>query len=327
MTERNAMTYARRSFLRTLGAAGVTAALAACGASGPAESTEPAAAPDTSPQRAVTGPAEGAAYLAVARGEDPAAITQAALAAIGGIERFVKSGDEVIIKPNICVAYHSYEYAATTNPQVVATLVRLCKGAGAKRVQVLDNPFGGTAEQAYEVSGIGAAVAEAGGEMVVMNRNKFRDAEFPDGVDVKSWPVYQDVLTADVVIDVPIAKHHSLARLTLAGKNLMGVIDDRSGFHANLGQRIADLAALVRPNLIVVDAVRMLMNHGPTGGNLDDVRLENTVIAGHDIVAADAYAATLFGLRGEDIAYVKAAAEIGLGTLDLASVKVEEIAV
>ena len=165
----------------------------------------------------------------------------------------------------------------------------------------------------------------AGGEMEVMNANKFLKTVIPDGLDITEWSVYQDALNADVLIDVPIAKHHSLARLTLGGKNLMGLIQNRNGIHSNLGQRIADLASLVRPTLTVVDAVRMLMNHGPTGGNLDDVQMGNTVIASHDIVAADAYAATLFGLSGEEIAYVKVGAAMGLGTLDLASLKIEEI--
>ena len=262
----------------------------------------------------------------MALGTDPQAITHAALAAIGGIERFVKSGDDVIIKPNICQDYHTYEYAATTNPDVVATLVAMCLGAGARRVRVMDKPFGGGPASAYARSGIADAVKAAGGRMEVMNPAKYRDTGIPDGRDITTWPVYQDILTADVLIDVPIAKDHRLARLTLGGKNLMGVIQNRSAFHSNLGQRIADLVSLVRPTLTVVDAVRTLVAHGPGGGNLDDVRLTNTVIASHDIVAADAYAATLFGLTGHDIAYVKAAADMGLGTLDLSAIQIEEIA-
>jgi uncharacterized protein (DUF362 family) len=279
------------------------------------------------PRQPTPEPTAGQAYLAVARGPDPAAITMAAVAAIGGIERFVKAGADVIIKPNICTDYYSFEYAATTNPEVVGTLVWLCQGAGARRVRVMDAPFGGRAESAYAKSGIADAVTAAGGQMEAMNRNKFKDTPIPDGRDIKNWAIYQEILKADVVIDVPIAKHHSLARLTLAGKNLMGVITQRNRLHQNLGQRVADLVSLVRPNLTVVDGVRTLMANGPTGGNLDDVRLTNTVIASHDIVAADAYATTLFGLTGADIGYIRAAAEMGLGTLDLDGIRIEEIAV
>jgi uncharacterized protein (DUF362 family) len=248
------------------------------------------------------------------------------VAAIGGIERFVTSGDDVIIKPNICVDFRTFEYAATTNPEVVAALVELCLGAGARKVRVMDNPFGGSAESAYANSGIADAVAKAGGQMEAMNPAKFRDVSIPEGRDIERWSVYQEVLNTDVLIDVPIAKHHSQARLTLAGKNLLGVIESRNKMHSNLHQRIADLMSLVRPTLTVVDAVRILMDHGPGGGSLDDVRLTETVIASHDIVAADAYAATLFGLKGEEIGYVKAAADMGLGTLDLSAVEIEEIA-
>lgn len=319
MSQQRQMALARRAFLRGLGAAGVLAALTACGQ----PPTPPASAPE---RQAPSSATMDDNYLAVARGQDVAAITRASIAALGGMERFVKSGDDVIIKPNICVAYHTYEYAATTNPVVVGTLVRMCLDAGAKRVRVMDSPFGGTPEQAYEISGIGAEVAAAGGEMEVMNPAKFRQIAIPNGVDLSEWSIYQEALAADVLIDVPIAKHHSLARLTLGGKNLMGLIERRSSIHANLGQRIADLASVIQPTLTVIDAVRMLMAHGPTGGSLDDVRLANTVIASRDIIAADAYAATLFDLKGEDIAYVKAGADMGLGTMDLSSIKVEEVA-
>mgnify|MGYP003681906797 CR=1 FL=1 len=271
-------------------------------------------------------PAE-AAYLAVARGPDPEAITKRAIAAIGGIERFVKPGYDVIIKPNICNHYHSPEYASTTNPEVVATLVRLCLGAGAKRVRVMDYPFTGPAETAYVRSGIEEAVKRAGGQMELMARMRYVQAEIPDGVDLKSWTFYQPILEADLVINVPIAKHHGLARLTLGGKNLMGVILDRGKMHRNLSQRIADLTSLVRPQLTVVDAVRMLLDNGPTGGNLNDVKEANTIIASHDIVAADAYATTLFGLAPSDISYVVASARMGLGTMDLKSIKIVEVKV
>ncbi len=266
-------------------------------------------------------------HIVVARGQNTAGLVEAALKPLGGIGRFVRTGDDVIVKPNICVAYHSFEYAATTNPEVVAALVRLSLEAGAKRVRVMDLPFGGTAEQAYERSGIGEAVQAVGGVMEVMSPLKFRMVDIPEGLDIKSWPVYSDVLDADVLINVPVAKHHSLGRLTLGMKNLMGVIEKRNQFHFNLGQRIADLTSLLRPELTVIDAVRILTNHGPTGGDLDDVKILNTVIAGTDIVAADSYAATLFGLSGADIPAIRAGAAMGLGIMDIDAVKIEEVAV
>jgi uncharacterized protein (DUF362 family) len=161
--------------------------------------------------------------------------------------------------------------------------------------------------------------------MEVMNPNKFRETEIPQGKSIQKWDIYQDVLTCDLMINVPIAKHHSLARLTLAGKNLLGVIQKRGLMHAKMGQRVADLVSVVKPGLTVVDAVRILMDHGPTGGNLNDVKLANTIIASQDIVAADSYATGLFGLTGSDIGYIKAGAEMGLGEMDLSKIKVEEI--
>jgi uncharacterized protein (DUF362 family) len=304
----------RRQFLKLTGAAAAGAALFGPGCTGqPVGGRQPAT------------PTGDQAYLAVARGGDPAAITKAAIAALGGIERFVRSGDDVIIKPNICVDYHPPEYAATTNPTVVATLVTLCLGAGARRVRVMDTPLGGTPESAYAVSGIDAAVRLAGGEMEVMSPVKFEEIDIAEGRDITAWDVYRDVVDADVLINVPIAKHHSLARLSLGAKNLLGVILRPNQMHRNLGQRIADLASLVRPTLTVVDAVRILTAHGPTGGSLNDVQRADTVIASHDMVAADAWAATLFGLTGADIAYVHAAAEMGLGTMDLDRVEIEEV--
>ncbi|MDY7039717.1 MAG: DUF362 domain-containing protein [Chloroflexota bacterium] len=307
----------RRQFLKLTGAAAAGMTLFGPGCT--ARSSESAA------RRQAPDPTGDQAYLSVARGADPATITKAAIAALGGIERFVRSGDEVIVKPNICVDYHPPEYAATTNPTVVATLVELCLGAGARRVRVMDMPFGGTPESAYAVSGIQEAAQAAGGEMEVMSPVKFAEFTIPEGRDITAWQVYREALEADVLINVPIAKHHSLARLSLGGKNLLGVIRNPNQMHRNLGQRIADLASLVRPTLTVVDAVRILVAHGPTGGSLNDVQQTDTIIASHDLVAADAYAATLFDLTGADIAYVNAMAEMGLGTMALEEVKIEEI--
>jgi uncharacterized protein (DUF362 family) len=137
--------------------------------------------------------------------------------------------------------------------------------------------------------------------------------------------MYEDVINADVVINVPIAKHHSLARLTLGMKNLMGVIRDRPMMHTNIGQRLADLTSRVRPALTVVDAVRMLMRNGPTGGNLADVVKADYVIASHDIVAADSYTAERFGVTPLSLSYVQAGTAMGLGRSDLENLDIHDI--
>jgi len=328
----------RREFLRTISLAGAGITLAGCsrqstaGLPTPVSSAATATVGDentqlSSEETANSTPTYGDALLAIAHGENPAEMTMRAIAAIGGIERFVQNGADVIVKPNICTDYYTYEYGATTNPDVVAAIVQLCNGAGAKRVRVMDNPFGGTALSAYKRSGIEDAVIVAGGEMEVMNNNKFRKNAIPEGVDIREWIFYQDILDADVVINVPIAKDHGTTRLTLGCKNMMGTILNRGQIHSNIYQRIADLTSRVRPALTVVDGIRTLMRGGPTGGNLDDVKLSNTIIASADVVAADSQAATLFGLKGGDIGYIPTAAAMGLGTMDLDAIKIEEFSV
>jgi len=263
--------------------------------------------------------------IAVVRGGEPEELARTAVDLLGGMKRFVKKGDNVIIKPNIGPAMRTYEYAATTNPWLVATVARMCLEAGAGRVRVMDKPFSGTAESGFLNSGIREQVEKAGGEIELMSRFKYAATDIPRGRDIKKWDIYDDILRADVLINMPIAKHHNASRLTLGMKNLMGTINMAQLFHLNLGQRIADLASRVRPTLTIIDAIRILTANGPTGGDLSDVRKLDTVIAGTDIVAVDSYAASLFGLRPDDVPHIKIAAEMGLGSNDLGKLKIKEV--
>lgn len=335
----------RRDFLRTLAVGAGGAIISGCGqptpaiTSAPSPTKAPLPSPSIVPPTQTPIPATAVPTAAptatpvpypdmvVARGGKPEDMVQRAINALGGMKKFVKQGDDVIIKPNICIGYYSYEYAATTNPFVVSTLVKLCNEAGAKRVRVMDFPFGSSPQQSYTASGIEKEVKAAGGQMEIMNLFKYISSPIPDGKDLKKDDFYDDILKANVVINVPIAKHHSLARLTLGMKNIMGTIKEREKIHSNMGQRIADLVSRVRPSLTIIDAVRILMANGPTGGSLNDVKKLDTIIASADIVAADSYATTLFGLKPEDISYIKAGAAMGLGKMDLKSMKIEEIAV
>lgn len=336
-------TISRRDFLRILeaciGSAAFGRFLSACSpASGLPIATSTAlsqtdslsASTEIAPAQATgslapTPTAPGIPDMAVVRKGEPEALVRTAVAALGGMERFVPKGANVFVKPNICVAYHTYEYAATTNPWVVGTLVKMCFEAGATSVKVCDYPFGGTAQAAYVKSGIQDQVEANGGEMVFMPGFKYVTAQIPNGIELKKADIFDDILKADVIINVPIAKSHSSAILTLGMKNLMGVVRERSVFHLNLGQRIADLSTLLKPKLTVVDAVRIMVNGGPTGGNLKNVKQLDTVIASPDIVAADSFATTLFGKQPEDIPYVKAAAAMGLGRSDLQNLRIQEL--
>ncbi len=264
--------------------------------------------------------------LVVARTGEPEDLARKALSALGGIEAFVPKGAKVIIKPNICVDYHTYEYAATTNPWLVGAVVKMCLEAGASSVKVMDYPFGGTPQRAYERSGIMEQVKAAGGEMAYMPSYQYVKTDIPNGLILKQTEVFGDILTADVLINLPIAKQHNSSVLTLGMKNWMGVIRNRQTLHyQGLGQCIADLASRFIPKVTVVDAIRILTRNGPTGGNLKDVQKLDTVIASADFVAADSYAATLFGLKPEDVPYIPAAAAMGLGRSDLQNLRIEEI--
>ncbi len=275
-------------------------------------------------------PAANPAYLAVARGgDDPEALVRAAVEAIGGMGRFVPAGANVIIKPNVCTSNRTYDGAATTNPWVVGALVKMCLEAGAGRVRVFDFPFNGSSSLHYSASGIAEQVIAAGGELEKVDLNKFRPTTLPNARSLQSAAFYSEVVDADVVINVPIAKHHSGAGLTLGMKNMMGVVWDRGAVHsAGLHPAIADLADFIRPELTIIDAIRILTANGPISSSWSDVRKMDTVIASPDIVAADAYATRLFGWPDPNrLGYVRIGNEIGLGRSDLENLKIEEIPV
>ena len=301
----------RRSFIETTARGATAAGLAPGGLllpSGPQPPAEPA--------------------LAIARWTDPAEddeaikaeairLTEKAVEAMGGMNRFVGSGETVFVKPNIGWDKNPRQ-AACTNPDVVATLVRLCYEAGARRVRVADYPCNDQ-RRTYLRSGIQPAAEAEGAEVFFMDRRKFRQMD-TGGEHLPRWPIYVDYVEADKRINVPIAKHHGFTRLTLAIKNLMGVLDDpRERIHQNLGPAMADVARFVPSDLTVIDAVRVLIANGPTGGSLDDVERRDQVIAATDPVAAEAYATTLFGLEPGSIDTTRAGEALGLGTSDFES--------
>jgi uncharacterized protein (DUF362 family) len=267
----------------------------------------------------------GPADLVVVRNGEPEALARAAVDALGGMGKFVPKGAKVVVKPNMCVSGRTYEYAATTNPWLVGALVKMALDAGASSVKVLDYPFQGTVADAYANSGIAEQVQAAGGQMAELSDQGWVTTEIPNGKSLKQTAVYRDVLNADVLINVPIAKHHYVTQLSLGMKYLMGVVLDRDSMHNDIHQTIADLNTLIRPVLNVVDCVRILTDYGPQGGDLQFVKKLDTVIASTDVVAADSYATTLFDKQPRDIDYIALGADMGLGQCDLTKVNIREI--
>ncbi len=246
-------------------------------------------------------------------------LTESSINSLGGMNRFVNKGDVVWVKPNIGWNRRP-ELAANTNPDVVATLVRMCLEAGAKTVKVGDFPCH-PARQAYRNSGIAKAVEAAGGKMVYLDKKRFRDMEL-GGQRLKTWPLYVEVIEADLVINVPILKHHGLTKASMGMKNYMGIIGgNRGSWHQHMDVCLTDITQFMKPRLVVLDAVRVLMDHGPQGGDPNDVEVRGIVAASTDIVALDALGATLMGHSPQDISNIPAAEARGLGTIDFQSLK------
>ena len=256
--------------------------------------------------------------MTVVQGGEPRALVAQAFENLGGISRFVSRQDVVVIKPNI--AWDRIpEQAANTNPDVVAEIVRQCWQAGAKRVIVTDVSCN-EPRRCFHRSGIQAAALAEHAEIILPDPELFREVDM-GGVVLKTWPVFTPFLEADKIINVPVAKHHVLTGATLGMKNWYGILGgERNRLHQQIHQSLADLANFMLPTLTVLDCYRVLLRNGPTGGNLEDVALKKTLVAGTDPVALDAYAAKAYwNLDPEQMPYLQMAAERGLGTVELRS--------
>jgi uncharacterized protein (DUF362 family) len=260
----------------------------------------------------------------VAKGKNAAAITRKAIEELGGMGRFVKKGDTVVVKPNIGWD-RVPEQAACTNPDVVATIIKMCFESGAKTVKVFDYTCN-ACERTYRNSGLFDAAKKAGATVSYVADWKFIPGRFPKGSPMEDWSMFRDAVMCDCFINVPIAKHHKLTHLTLGIKNLMGVCGgSRGSMHWGIADKLADVCGFINPDLTVVDAYRILLRNGPLGGDLNDVAEKDTVIASADPVLADSYATTLFGLKPEDIGYINASSKKGLGNMNLSRANIRQV--
>ncbi len=318
----------RRDFLRALlRVGGLSAASAGVGAWLQTRSRRPVeAAASLARRRQFVASSPALPDLAITRGESPRALVRGAIDALGGLPRFVSRGEVVVVKPNIGWD-RAPEFGATTNPEIVAEVVRMCREAGAAQVIVTDVSCNDP-RASFERSGIAAAASAAGATVILPEPRRFKNVDLRGDV-LTDWPVLEPFLTADKVINVAIAKHHSLTGVTLGMKNWYGIIGgQRNRLHQRIDESLADLTAFVTPTLTIIDGYRVLMRNGPTGGSPADVEARKTVIASIDPIAADAYAArTFFGLDPPRLPFLRLGEARKLGTSSIDPARVAERAV
>ena len=261
--------------------------------------------------------------LTSATNEDPVAALHASLDGIGGIGRFVKQGERVVLKPNVGWD-RTPAQGANTNPALVSEMVRLCLAAGASQVVVADVSCNDP-RRSFVRSGIREAAETAGAVVRLPAEEDFGEVNL-GGTVLKNWTVLRHFVEADRFINMPVIKHHNLTLCTIGMKNFYGILGGRRNrLHQEIDQSIVDLAAFVRPTLTVVDGTRVLFRSGPQGGSLDDVTIENTVLCSTDSVAADARGAEFLGLAPDQVRHIALADRSGVGTLDYRAAGYKEI--
>jgi len=238
-----------------------------------------------------------------------------ALEMLGGIERFVKKNDTVFVKPNMSWD-RAPEFAANTRPEVVAEVIRQCYLAGAKKVIVSDRTCNED-RRCYKNSGIEKAAIDAGASVRFARTGLFEKVSIDDGLVLKDWTFHRDALEADVLINVPVLKSHSMAKVTMGFKNMMGLIGkNRGSIHYSFDPKIVDINRILKPHLTILDATNVMIKNGPSGGRLEDVVERNLLLAGIDPVLVDTWGATLFNVEPESLKFLNMAAAAGLGSMD-----------
>ena len=266
--------------------------------------------------------------VAVKNGE-PAVMFKKGMELLGGMNRYVQKGQTVLVKPNIGFN-KTPEFGATTHPQLVGAIVEHCLGAGAKKVYVFDHEASssyGQADRCYKNSGIQDAASAAGAIMVPADDEKYyQPVNIPEAKILRTTKVHELVLDTDVFINVPVLKHHSYTFLTMAMKNLMGVVWDRMAYHyCGLDQCIADFCLFKKPALNVMDAYRVMKSHGPRGRSPEDAVLVKTLLISDDIVAVDTAAAGVFGMDPAEVEYIGLGHQMKLGNKNLDQLDIKRL--
>ncbi len=269
----------------------------------------------------------GAYDLVAVKGGEPGMMFDKAIQSLGGMSAYVKKGQTVVVKPNIGWDT-TPDRAANTNPELVGRIVKHCIEAGAKEVYVFDHTCDNWVK-CYRSSEIEKYAKEVGGKVVPGNsEGNYQEVTLTGTQKLKTVKVHEKVLEADVFINVPVLKHHSSTKLSLAMKNLMGVVWDRRYWHRNdLHRCIAEFPKFRKPDLNIIDGYAILKRNGPRGVSRSDVLVSKSLLVSPDIVAIDAAATKIFGMDPAQVPYIRYADEMGIGTMDLANLNINRIKV
>jgi uncharacterized protein (DUF362 family) len=254
--------------------------------------------------------------MSIVRGEDRVATLRTALKSLGGIETFIKKGDRVLLKVNAAFASPAI-LSATTHPAIVSVMTQLCFRAGAASVVVTDNPINDPAS-CFILTGIADAARSVGARVIMPRENLFSPMTIKDAKLIRNWPVlYKPFTDITKVIGMAPLKDHNRSGASMIMKNWYGLLGGRRNiFHQDIHSIILELAMMVKPSLVILDATTSMMTNGPTGGSLSDLKNTNTMIVSTDQVAADAFGASLLGRSIEDLPFIRKAEAAGIGTAD-----------
>ena len=262
--------------------------------------------------------------IVVVHGNDIPKMIAAGIEKMGGWGKFFKEGKKVALKPNL--AWKSTpEQGGNTHPDIIRAVILAAEKAKVKQIVIPENTCHSERET-FPACGVLDAIKGTGAKLYRPKGNDYVSVEVPKGKICKKARVTRDLIEADCLVNMPVAKHHGGAMLTLSMKNWMGAIDNRTrqGWHRQgLHQCIADFSTYLKPTLIIIDATRILLDRGPQGPG--PLAHPHEIIFATDPVAADTYAATLFGKKPKDVRHIQLAAELGVGCADIEKIKVERV--
>ena len=259
--------------------------------------------------------------MSIIRGSDRQNCLKKGIDLLGGIERFIKKDDIVALKPNVAFA-SAPGLGATTHPDLITMMVKLCLKAGASEVLVLDNPINAPSSCFY-LSGIEQAAVQSGAKIILPNKKMFMNTTLKGGKLINNWPLfYAPLEKVDKLIGMAPIKSHHRSGASMSMKNWYGLLGGRRNiFHQDIYTIISELAMLVKPTMVVLDGINVMMNNGPTGGSFSDLIEKNTLIVSCDQVAADAFGSTLLNMHADDLPFIGKAEAAGVGTADYMALK------